>query len=426
MSVQTFFLGFLSGIIISSSVAAFLFIRFRSQLEARVSISKEDEAKEQAALTQQLKESFDSLSHKALEKNTQSLLNITQELFKKQKEAHNQQLTHKKELIDQRLEVLNKSLTQLTTNVQSLEKERAKTYANLQAQLKNSHEQASALMHSTTKLHELLSNSKRRGQWGERMAEDVLRLTGLKEGVNYVKQKAFGQAEGNNRAIPDFTFILPNGVKVNMDVKFPLANYLHFMDAKSDIERAQARALLLKDVRLRIKEVATKAYINEETVDYVLIFIPNEQVYGFMNEQDTDLLEEALSKKVVFCSPLTLYAMLSIIDRASKDFIREKRAEDILLILKQFRGQWDKFNEVLSKMGRRLEDALREFQLLTTTRKTQLERPLQKLDELQKAPELKEGSPLETPLGDATLLDKERVEKDRVEQKTDLPFGSPF
>ena len=118
--------------------------------------------------------------------------------------------------------------------------------------------------------------------------------------------------------------------------------------------------------------------------------------------------------------------MLSIIDRASKDFVREKRAEDILLILKQFRGQWDKFNEVLSKMGRRLEDALREFQVLTTTRKTQLERPLQKLDELQKAPELKEGSQLDSSLTDATLLQKQSVKKDRVVQKTDLPFGSPF
>ena len=257
MSVQTFFLGFLSGIVLSAGFASFLFVRFRAKIEAQVLEKTHQEAKAQENLTEKLKESFDALSHKALEKNTQSLLNITQELFKKQKEAHNQQLTHKKELIDQRLEVLNKSLTQLTSNVQSLEKERAKTYANLQAQLKNSHEQASALMHSTTKLHELLSNSKRRGQWGERMAEDVLRLTGLKEGVNYIKQKAFGQAEGNNRAIPDFTFILPNGVKVNMDVKFPLANYLHFMDAKSDI-KTDAEAIIV----IRFLEINTMTTCN--------------------------------------------------------------------------------------------------------------------------------------------------------------------
>ena len=46
-----------------------------------------------------------------------------------------------------------------------------------------------------------------RGQWGERMAEDVLRLAGFVENVNYVKQT---QVEGGTGR-PDFTFPLPEG-----------------------------------------------------------------------------------------------------------------------------------------------------------------------------------------------------------------------
>ena len=91
MSIQTFFLGFLSGIVLSAGFASFLFVRFRAKIEAQVLEKTHQEAKAQENLTEKLKESFDALSHKALEKNTQSLLNITQELFKKQKEAHNQQ-----------------------------------------------------------------------------------------------------------------------------------------------------------------------------------------------------------------------------------------------------------------------------------------------------------------------------------------------
>ena len=45
-------------------------------------------------------------------------------------------------------------------------------------------------------LRKILASPKPRGQWGERMADDVLRLAGLREHVNYRKQKA---VEGGSR-----------------------------------------------------------------------------------------------------------------------------------------------------------------------------------------------------------------------------------
>ena len=62
------------------------------------------------------------------------------------------------------------------------------------------------------------------------MAEDVLRLSGFIEGVNYLKQKTLETAAGR----PDYTFPLPQGRKVNMDVKFPLDNYVRFLEAERD------------------------------------------------------------------------------------------------------------------------------------------------------------------------------------------------
>src|SRR3989442_690290 len=81
----------------------------------------------------------------------------------------------------------------------------------------------------TRKLREALSSSKARGQGGERMAEDVLRLAGLLEGVNYRKQTTI---DGAGR--PDYTFLLPNGRVMHMDVKFPLDNYVRHLEAGSD------------------------------------------------------------------------------------------------------------------------------------------------------------------------------------------------
>ena len=128
------------------------------------------------------------------------------------------------------------------------------------------------------------------------MAEDVLKFSGLVEGINYVKQSAYSDSE-MVRNIPDFTFFLPNDLKVNMDVKFPFAHYLDFVNAESDILRESHKKAFFKDVKARIKEVTTRSYISDETVDYVLVFIPNEQIYGFINQEDQNVIQDALSKK---------------------------------------------------------------------------------------------------------------------------------
>ena len=74
---------------------------------------------------------------------------------------------------------------------------------------------------------------------------------------------------------PDFVFLLPTGPRVNMDVKFPLSNYLRYLEAEGSDAEGFKRAFL-NDVRGRIKEVTTREYIDTAagTLDFVLVFIP--------------------------------------------------------------------------------------------------------------------------------------------------------
>ena len=85
------------------------------------------------------------------------------------------------------------------------------------------------------------------------MAEDVLRLAGFHEGVNYHKRTA---VVGEGTGIPDFTFLLPKGHVLFMDVKFPMAAYLKFLDASNEAERSAHRAAFVRDVRARVRELA--------------------------------------------------------------------------------------------------------------------------------------------------------------------------
>jgi DNA recombination protein RmuC len=230
-------------------------------------------------------------------------------------------------------------------------------------------------------LHNALAGTGTRGQWGERMAEDVLRLAGFIEGVNYLKQKTLAEAATR----PDYTFILPKGLKLNMDVKFPLNNYLKFLESKSENDQQHHRTLFLRDVRQRVKEVTGRSYINpaDNTVDYVLVFIPNEQVYAFIHENDQLLLDEALRQKVILCSPVTLYAVLAVIRQAVDYFNLEKTAAQILSLLGAFNKQWSMFMQSFDKLGNRIEETQKEYQRLTTTRKNQLDRQISKIEDIR-------------------------------------------
>ena len=169
-----------------------------------------------------------------------------------------------------------------------------------------------------------------------------------------------------------------------MDVKFPLASYERYINAELDEEREAQKKEFLKDVKKHIKDVAGREYVNpaEGTVDYVLLFIPNESIYGFINQEDTKLIDYALEKKVLLCSPLTLYAMLSLIYQATRNFAMEEKATEVMNLLNAFRLQWGKYVEVMDKMGRSLDTAKKDFDTLVTTRKKQLEKPLSQIEEI--------------------------------------------
>lgn len=333
------------------------------------------------AITQGIKDSFGALSYEALSKNTDEFLKLANETLLKQTTTGKQELEGKKELIDQTLVSIKDELQKVQTQVNNFEQDRVQKYGELTNQLKMTAEQTGHLQETANKLHEALANTKVRGQWGERMAEDVLSLAGFVEGINYHKQKS----PDNLATRPDFTFLLPQGLIVNMDVKFPLDNYLNFLECKNEIEKDTYKSKFLKDVKQRIKEVTTKDYINQEnnTLDYVIVFIPNEQVYTFIQENDKFVMDEALKLKVVLCSPITLYAILAVIRQAVQNFNLQETASNILSLYGAFNKQWQLYLNSFDKLGQRINETQNEFDALTTTRTNQVERQLRKIEELR-------------------------------------------
>ncbi|MCC5949841.1 MAG: DNA recombination protein RmuC [Nitriliruptoraceae bacterium] len=286
----------------------------------------------------------------------------------------------RKELIDAELARLATTVGRVDELLQDAERRRSTQYGQLAEQLQGVARQHAELGRTTGALREALTSSQARGQWGERMAVDVLRAAGFVEGVNYRTQ-----VTTRSGTRPDVTFLLPGDRVVHMDVKFPLGRYLDMLEAPGAADRDLARRDFLKAVRARVKEIADRGYVDEQdgTVDCVLLFIPNEQVYGFVHEQDPTLLDDALAQRVVVCAPSTLFAVLAVIRAAVDAFTLERTSDEILQVLAGFRDQWGRFTDQLDKLGRGLETTQRAYDALTTTRRGQLERQLDRIDEVR-------------------------------------------
>jgi DNA recombination protein RmuC len=265
--------------------------------------------------------------------------------------------------------------------VETLMKSVGEGNASVKTRLENAATVIKDLSETTGGLKSALAGNSIRGQWGERMAEDVLRLAGMIEGINYTKQSKL-QDSGSR---PDFTFMLPQNQTVNMDVKFPFNNYQLYVDAKTDTEREKYKKDFLKDVKLRIKELQSRGYVNpeENTVDYVLLFIPNEQIFSFINEHARDLIDEAMQGKTILCSPLSLYAILAVVRQSIDNFRMESKSQEMLTIFGTFHEQWGKFKEQMETVKNRFASTQKEYDELMGTRTRQLDKPLEKIDALR-------------------------------------------
>ncbi|MFH1851539.1 MAG: DNA recombination protein RmuC [Candidatus Neomarinimicrobiota bacterium] len=332
---------------------------------------RQRELKSVAASQKQLEDAFGSLSREALDANQKTFLELARSQFDNLLKSSDNQLDEKKKLIDG-------TINDMKTQLENLNRQTSA----LKGSLEESQQGISRLTDTTGQLRQILSSSQARGQWGERMVEDILNFIGLVEGINYSKQSM----EGSNR--PDYTFILPHDKRINMDVKFPLVHYERYLTAEQDDQRENAKKQFLNDVRGHIKAIAKRDYIDPAggTVNYVLLFIPNESIYSFLNQADTELIDFSLSQRIILCSPITLYAVLSLIRQAVDSFAMEARAGEMQKLVQEFKQQWGKFNEKIDSLGKSLTATRNHFEDLATTRTNKLQKPMDKIADLQLAP----------------------------------------
>lgn len=231
-------------------------------------------------------------------------------------------------------------------------------------------------------LNRVLSSSQKRGNWGERMLEDILSESGFKRGLNYERQETL--EEGGR---PDYSFFLPPNRVLYLDSKFPLDNYLKYHEATDDATRLVHRDAFIKNAEQRVKELEKRDYVSQsdrQALDYVLLFIPNESILGFIQQEKPSLIDDAIHRRVVLCSPLTLYAFLAVVRQATDSFHMEQNANEVLGVLNAFGKAWRTYSKHIDTMGKSFEKIGDEFKKIAKGSRTYkaLEKNIVQVEEL--------------------------------------------
>lgn len=198
----------------------------------------------------------------------------------------------------------------------------------------------------------LSGNTKVQGDWGEMVLETILVKSGLVEGENYFVQRTKNddgtqiKNDDNGRLRPDVVVALPDKKCIVIDSKVSLTAYVNYINADNDDDRQRFGKAHLLSVRSHLKELETKRYQdfvgvgNDDRIDYVLMFIPNEHAYMAAMTLDNNLWMEAYEKRVVIISPAHVISTLRMIAQL---WTRDKQTKNALKIAEEGGKLYDKF-----------------------------------------------------------------------------------
>lgn len=299
------------------------------------------------------------------------------ELLEEKLKKGEQFIELKKDSIKELVEKIHGELSENQKKLEHTEKERIGEFSTLKAVLDEYKIITGGLKESTDNLKNILSNNQLRGKYGEEVAENLLKSVGFVKGQNYVAN----ESQDTTATRPDFTIFLPDGTKVNVDAKFPLSALIKYQESEDKHEKERYLREFNADVKQKIKQVTTRDYINpeEKTVDFVILFVPNEMIFSFIYDRLNEAWNEAMKKKVIMAGPFSFTAILRMIFQSYKNFKYQENLYDIIKLIKVFEQEYEKFNAALDTLGTRIQSVTNQYQAVSVTRTKKLSGVVEKI-----------------------------------------------
>ena len=320
-----------------------------SALNERIEAQKE----QFKAALDQMRHEFRNMANEALQKNT--------EQFNR----------HSQERLEAVLQPFDKDLRLFREKVENYYGEESRQRFSLQENIKSLVEANRRISDEAVNLTRAIAgtnNNKFQGDWGETILEQILENSGLIEGEQWEHQVTLRDEKGSaalneetNRSMkPDVIVHFPGKRDIIIDSKVSLKAYMEYLAAEDETVRAVHLKEHVASVRRHIDELAAKHYnkYNKNSLDYVMLFIPNEPSYFVAMEADNALWNYAYKKGIVLISPSNLISTLFVVNSL---WTRERQQRDVQRIVDTANAIYDKFVNFVDNFGK-IETALEKAQ----------------------------------------------------------------
>lgn len=209
-------------------------------------------------------------------------------------------------------------------------------------------------------LQRVLTNVKARGTWAEVQLGNILEQTLTAE------QYAQNVSIRGNREQVEFAVKIPSRdedgtyIWLPIDSKFPQEDYARLVDAaeKADKDAAEAATKALeRTIRTEAKTIADLYIDVPKTTDFAIMFLPTEGLYAEILRRP-GLAEELQNKyRIMVCGPTTITAFLNTLRIGFRTVALDKRAAEVWKVLGAVKTQYDKFEGLLEKAKKKVEEA---------------------------------------------------------------------
>lgn len=278
------------------------------------------------------------------------MLNVTQHVLEQRSEqlknANNEQFDHNRKELENILNPLNDNLRNMREQVEKARTEQIEKMATLNTTIKTTLQHADNVKASADKLaNALIVENKPQGDFGELRLRVILENMGFREGVEFEEQYLIRDEAGNpvthdetgKKLIPDVVVHFPEGRDIIIDSKMSLKAYTEFINAENDDDRKAALKNHVESIRRHVDELSEKKYHQyitgrRESVDFVVMFIPYDNMLEHALSAEPSLWQEAAQKNVLITGSHNLYMMLRIV---LMSWDRQRQTQNIQQIIKE-------------------------------------------------------------------------------------------